>query len=242
MAAESVPFLKYHHMEVSEDKFVEESVKWLHQEMQRSIQERGKCLLGLSGGSTPGPIYEQLGKFGDIAWEKVWIFLVDERYISKENKDSNCNLVSRTLLLSAGDKIPRDHVIFPNTELPLQECVADYGNQIKALIDNHGSPSILTLGLGPDGHIASLFPPVVKEGFEDGKPVIHTTTTKFAVADRFTLTMPIITSAHQHVFFMKGKDKLDVWSQMLQTANEGHERWPALDVLKQGHTNLILGK
>ncbi len=110
-------------------------------------------------------------------------------------------------------------------------------------------PDIVTVGLGPDGHIASLFPPVSADCFDESHSgnffnaihlfsVIHTTTTKFAVFDRITVTIGILKSAKFAVFFMKGKDKLDVWNQMISEPDK-RERWPAQEVLKTGNVTLI---
>lgn len=97
------------------------------------------------------------------------------------------------------------------------------------------------LGLGPDGHIASLFPPtVVKEGFSKEHAVIHTTTTRFAVKDRITLTLPYITPAKNAVFFMTGEEKLAIWKEMISSAYNP-ERWPAHDVINVGNTTLLSG-
>lgn len=69
--------------------------------------------------------------------------------------------------------------------------------------------------------------------------MLHTTTTQFAVFDRITVTTGTLKSAKAAVFFLKGKDKLDVWEKMISEPNM-RERWPAQEVLAAGKTTLIV--
>jgi len=228
---------QFQHIATSDSKFVEESLRWMKDRIHSAIKEHDSCIIGLSGGSTPGPIFEELGQAKDIDWTKVHIFLVDDRYISLEDKDSNQNMLNKTLFKNG--KI--GHLLFPDPTIkPIEDCCKDYEKRLKILFASSktGHADFVTLGLGPDGHIASLFPPVAKEGFNEDISVIHTTTTKFAVFDRITVSIGILKKAKEHVFFMKGKDKLEVWNQMVSEPNNP-ERWPAQEVLAKKHTTLI---
>jgi len=227
------------HKEVKHEEFVESATNWLKDHINESIKNNGFCIIGLSGGNTPKPIYELLGKDKSIDWSKVHVFLVDDRYISKDHKDSNQNLVNSTLLLNA--TIPKDQLYFPDTSLSLEEYLKDYESKITKVYSK-GEPDILTLGLGEDGHIASLFPPVVEEGFSDKHAIIHTTTEKFAVKDRASLTLPYIQRAKKHVFFLQGQEKMKKWNEMMnseefKTGNS--KRYPAYDVIKEKKSTLV---
>jgi 6-phosphogluconolactonase len=131
-------------------------------------------------------------------------------------------------------------LVVPNPSLPLQEYVQDYAKKLNELFTNRGLPDVLTIGMGPDGHIASLFPPVPSQAFDENLTALHSTTDKFAVRDRISITMPVIKKAKKHVFLMKGKDKLELWNEMI-SANVDHTRWPAHDVLAEKKTTLIVG-
>lgn len=227
--------IQYERIQVSEKEFASTAVKWITEKITDAIKQRGVCVIGLSGGSTPGPIYEALGKEAAIDFSKVYIFAVDERYISKDDKDSNHNLVTRTLLSNA--KVPQHQIIFPHTTLPLDECIKDYEKRLKEVFDKHGI-DIVTLGVGPDGHIASLFPPVLKEAFEPKNIVLHTTTKQFAVFDRISTTIPVLKSAKRQVFFLKGKDKVEMWDGMISEWFKP-ERWPAHEILATKKSALI---
>jgi 6-phosphogluconolactonase len=208
-----------------DEAFITTAVDWLVERIGEAVAARGKCVFGLSGGSTPGPIYQRLGESDKVDWKNVMIFLVDERHVPADNSDSNANLQQRTLL--AGNKIPEANVIFPDCTKPIQETVTDYGQRLEQLFAEHGGPDLLTLGLGPDGHIASLFPPVQQA--DKDATCIHTTTERFAVFDRITITLPIIARATNSVFFFKGEEKLAVWDDMMRSFADQQDpsRWPA---------------
>lgn len=221
----------YDHIQATSDNnFVTQSVRILSERIQQSIKEFGSAIVGLSGGSTPKPIYEALGK-EDIDWNSVSIFLVDDRYIAADDADSNQKLVRETLLANAN--IPEANIVFPNTTLPIDECIQDYEIRLAELLSK-GIPHTVTLGLGGDGHIASLFPPVPAAGYGDHL-VIHTETDAFAVHDRISTTMVIIGSADRKIFFLKGEGKKFVWDEMMQSPDtEDMDRWPAKAALQLG--------
>lgn len=224
--------------EAGDDAFVEAAVDWLSTSIREAVDSRGKCVIGLSGGSTPGPIYEALGK-ETLPWDKVFVFLVDERHVPPENADSNTNLQRRTLL--AQNQVPSSNVVFPDCSLPIGECVDDYAAKLQKLFADHGQADILTLGLGPDGHYASLFPPVSADILASTAGVVHTTTEKFAVFDRITITQLVIKEAGRYVFFFKGAEKLAVWDEMIKEfANESNEtRWPAHGIVNTGKVTVV---
>tara|TARA_Y100000310_G_C20505600_1_gene726254 strand:- start:48 stop:743 length:696 start_codon:yes stop_codon:yes gene_type:complete len=214
----------------SEEEFVALGTELLVERLTQSIEEFGHAIIGLSGGSTPKPIYEELGK-QPIDWDKVTVFLVDDRYVEADDDDSNQKLVRDTLLRNAA--IPEEQIIFPNTTIPINECIDDYEQRLAEVLSK-GIPHIVTLGLGEDGHIASLFPPVPSEGYGD-RLVIHTTTDAFAVRDRISTTMVVIGSADRKIFFLKGEQKKFVWDEMMSSdAEEDMDRWPARAALALG--------
>jgi 6-phosphogluconolactonase len=134
----------YELIQVTQGEFVEKGTKWLKDKISQSLAEKGRAVVGFSGGSTPGPIYEELGKDTSIDWAKVHIFLIDERYVDKNNKDSNQYLIRNTLLKNAN--IPSENMIFPNADLSISECVVDYANRLRKLFQEIGYPDISILG------------------------------------------------------------------------------------------------
>jgi len=218
---------------ISEQEFIDSSVRALSERIHQNIDEYGRAIVGLSGGSTPRPIYSALGKCA-IPWDKVSVFLVDERYVGADDTDSNQKLVRDTLLSSA--PIPEENFLFPDTSLPLAECIHHYELKLAGML-SAGIPHIVTLGMGDDGHIASLFPPVSDSAYGDHL-VLHTETDRFAVHDRITTTMVIIGSADRKFFFLKGDAKKQVWEEMMAD-KEDLSRWPAKAVLNLGGGVLV---
>ena len=238
----------------SAQEFVDRATAELEQVICDAIEEKGKCVIGLSGGSTPRPIYEELGKLVAVEWDKVTIFLVDERYVPADDERSNQQLVRETLLKNA--KIPEHQVVFPDTELPLDECVEEYEGMVegcaaKSPLDTSlDTPSgllgttrgdvadIVILGLGPDGHIASIFPGDRDAILTRDKNVIHTQTDEFDVRDRITVTMPVLESAAHQFFFMNGKSKEKIFEEVME-AQEDPIKYPAHALLKSGCTTWV---
>ena len=205
---------------VSDEEFVTKSVAVIAQKIDDAIEERDECIIGLSGGSTPRPVYEALGK-EDLYWEKVKIFLLDERYVPSENNDSNQKLVQDTILKHAD--IPANQCYFPDTSLPIDACVIAYTEALVHLFHAH-APDLLVLGMGNDGHVASLFPPVAENAF--GEVVaLHTTTDDFAVHDRITISPLIIMASQEHVLLIKGEEKQKVFEECAKSDLDP-VRWP----------------
>lgn len=214
--------------------FARTAAQRLAEIMRHAIRTHGDCVIGLSGGSTPGPVYTELAK-EMIDWERVTVFLVDDRCVSPDHPDSNQQLI-RSSLLSLLPAQPR--IVFHDTSLTPNEAAAGYGKKLEELLSNRGA-DIVVMGMGPDGHIASLFPPLDNDAFGPAY-AIHTTTDTFSVHDRISVTLPVLTSAGHAVFLLKGEDKKRLLIEM-ETSDEDSHRWPAKELMKAGNMVFILG-
>ncbi len=213
----------------SQDEFVRSATTVLERAIVQAIEERGRCVLGLSGGSTPGPVYEQLGRKRTIDWEKVHLFLVDERHVPPSDDRSNQKLIEETLLKHAG--IPDLQRHFPDTSKPVGECARFYDYDLRQLLPDVG-PDVVVLGLGEDGHTASLFPPLAAADLSVAEYVIATKvpnlpngSPRFPVKDRITTTLTLLRTAETKVFLLSGENKKAPWSA---TTKEGATplEWP----------------
>ena len=226
--------MDYEHIQVlSEEQFVSQGVDLLSVSLQKHIADNCIVFLGLSGGSTPAPIYEALGTDTDVEWKNVNVFLVDERYVLASFPESNERLVEDTLLRNA--PIPEEQLFFADPRLPLEHYTEDYNEHIETILSEK-IPYIVTLGLGEDGHIASLFPPVPDTAFGT-QFAISTECPKtskgeclFPVCERISTTMPVLTGAHEKFIFLSGAKKHRVWEEMM-TSDEDERRWPLKEVL-----------
>ncbi|HLC76095.1 MAG TPA: 6-phosphogluconolactonase [Candidatus Peribacterales bacterium] len=222
----------YKHIPVdSIPEFIDRSSAELEQVILDAIEEKGSCILGLSGGSTPHRIYEALGELKSIDWSAVKIFLVDERYVPEDHAESNQKMIRETLLKHAS--IPERQIIFPDTTLALEECVEDYDFRIDQLMEE--GIDVVALGLGEDGHIASLFPGDIDALLEKERRVIHTQTDVFAIHDRITVTLTVLESAAHPLFFLQGTKKKKIFAEAL-SENEDSVEYPAHALLSHGNT------
>ena len=101
------------------------------------------------------------------------------------------------------------------------------------------APDIAVIGMGDDGHIASLFPPLTDEAFED-KDVIITTTDKFVIRERISVSLPFLTKVRLPIFLLQGEKKKAVWDEMI-AASVDLRRWPAQAVLATERGVAVLG-
>jgi len=162
----------------------------------------GEVRIALSGGSTPGPVYRALAEQDTVDWKRVQFFLADERYVPADDDKSNARLVQETLL-STGN-IPAGCFHPFDTSLPIDQAVEGY----EALLRQLPAPlfHLTILGMGPDGHTASLFPNDTILA-EKERLVAHTTTEHFDIRDRLTLTLPAIHQSQSLMLLISGREK-----------------------------------
>lgn len=231
----------------TQEKFIKQAADVLEKQIGSALAKAGRCVLGLSGGKTPLPVYAALAE-RPLEWQNVWVFLVDERYVAPDHEASNRRAIKETLLDKVGH--PAGQLIAPDTWKPLEECVSGYESTLKELFSK-GKPDVVTLGMGEDGHIASLFPPLPSEAFESSRLVIHTHSNADAVpprepegsteprtADRITVTFAVLTEAEMPVFLLAGRVKKRAWTKMMESGLNTRE-WPAHAVLATGRCTVI---
>lgn len=224
------------HHATSQDAFTAEAVEWIATRIRQSIATDDCCILGLSGGSTPRDIYTALGRQPDITWSKVYIFLIDDRYVAHADPRSNTRLLHETIIPTS--QIPAGNVLVPDPDLPINDCMTQYATQLHAQWNGH-LPHIIVLGIGKDGHIASLFPPLTPNLIGDTQFLAHTTTDVFDVHDRIGLTLNPIASAAHHLVILANEKKPTI-DEMLASA-EGVERWPLKRILEQEDVMVLVG-
>ena len=185
---------------------------------QHAIQNTGKYSLVLSGGSTPAPIYAQLAALNtaQINWEKVYIFWGDERCVPPANDDSNYKMADETLLSHI--PIPPENIYRMKGELPPAEGARDYQAQLEAYFAG-SLPKFdtLLLGLGDDGHTASLFPGT--PALEETKKWVVENPHPYSSSWRITLTYPLLNAAHQIIFTVAGEKKAEILAHILNPGN-----------------------
>jgi 6-phosphogluconolactonase len=181
---------------------------------QETINERGRFAVALAGGSTPKATYEVLARdySGELDWGSVHVFFGDERSVPPDHEDSNYRMAHETLL----SRVPVGSVHRMRGELPPAEAAAAYERELREFFRADGLPALdlILLGIGEDGHTASLFPETsaldVTDRWVVANPVLKLETT------RLTLTVPVINAAKAVTFLVAGEGKAGALKEILE--------------------------
>lgn len=201
------------HVEIlpSKSELIQRALELTVDRIQAAIAQQGRCTIALAGGSTPKPLYEALAQ-QQLPWDKLYVFWADERYVPTDHPDSNAGMTKTAWL----DKVPipvEQIVVAPTGGgNPEVDSEAYERNIRKAFGDYEGFPQfdLMLLGMGDDGHTASLFPHtealqerkrLVTVGSKEGQP-------------RLTFTVPLINHAKTILFMVAGAGKQFAIQQM----------------------------
>lgn len=209
------------------DAWIEAVAAEMAVELNRDIAEFGRARMLLSGGTTPAPVYQALAEL-DVQWDRVEVSLVDERWLSPQDRDSNAWLVKESFLARA-EGAHFDPLV--RIGKPLPECV--YSANLQA--QHSQRPCLSVIGMGNDGHTASLFP-----GSKDLARALESTL-PYAALDatgcpganqwplRITLTPHGLKQSRQRLLLLRGKQKLEVLKHALESNNP--QLYPILNAI-----------
>ncbi|MEO1374757.1 MAG: 6-phosphogluconolactonase [Cyanobacteria bacterium J06635_10] len=208
-------------VEVLPDKnaLVERALSLILLKIETAIQQRGRFTIALSGGSTPKPLYEALGK-QQLPWDKIHVLWGDERYVAPDHPDSN-QLMARTAWL---DKvcIPGKNIHpMPTDAAEPAEAAAQYEQELHKLFNSKPGEfpavDVILLGMGDDAHTASLFPNT--EALKVTDKLVTVGNKDSSV--RLTFTYPFINAAECVIFLVAGENKRPALAQVFApTASE----------------------
>jgi 6-phosphogluconolactonase len=208
--------------------FVADAAKFILEHARKAIAERGLFRIALSGGNTPRLIHAKLAEIaGDLEWGKVQITFGDERCVPPDDKDSNYRMARESLLDVVG--IPEGNVFRIRGEIDPETAARECESKLAAVAGRFGEAryvhDLILLGLGEDGHTASLFPgsPALAER---GRNVIPATGPK-PPPQRVTFTFPLLNAARHVCFLVQSTPAKE---QVLREAIAGDERHPAARV------------
>lgn len=197
----------------------------------QAIDTHGTFSLALSGGSTPRPVYELLSQEpfrSHVNWNKVEIYFGDERCVPPDSPQSNFKMANETLLSRV--PIPDQSVHRIRGEMDPHQAAKEYGQMLKERFGDGGLDLVL-LGMGPDGHTASLFP---------GTQAVHETHHRCVAnfvpklnAWRVTMTAAFINRSDQVMFLVAGADKSQILSTVLEEPPDV-ERYPVQSIRPAG--------
>ncbi len=190
---------------VEPDDWAARAADVLEDAIRASIADRGRCVLGISGGSTPDDVFASLGA-RDLPWEQLTLVQVDERIAVIGSGDRNL-----TGQLEAFTGLPVRWLPLP-VAAPISEGMADFVDGLHLAAGSPPAIDVLHLGLGSDGHTASLVP---------GDPVLEVLDRDVAITgfykgnQRITLTRPVLDNARLVIWLVKGSGKAEALAKMI---------------------------
>lgn len=202
---------------------------------KEAIEKKGRFVVALSGGSSPKAIFKLLANdYADkIEWGKIYFFWVDERWVPLDDEKSNARMTFETLL----NQVPvSKNQIFPmfRDGISPEEYASEYENEIRNILGDEGRFDLILLGMGDDGHTASLFP---------GEQILSEETKWvdayfLAPQDmyRITLTAPVINKAENILVVTFGESKKHALNEILN-GNYNPQVYP-LQLIKPKNTEL----
>ena len=220
--------------------FAADAAEFILNQAQKAIEERNEFRIALSGGNTPRPVYARLATIGrDLPWDRARISFGDERCVPPDDPQSNFRMARETLFGPAA--IPEKSIMRMRGEIDPQIAAKEYEDHLDLFAKQRGEHvyqhDLILLGLGDDGHIASLFPGTA--GLEETtRRVIANFVPKFN-SWRLTFTFLVINHARQICFLVDAANKADLIERVLR----GDPQLPASRVkAAAGDVTWILGQ
>ena len=199
-------------------------VKLISDKLNSSIENKGSGSLVVSGGSSPISIYEELSNI-DLSWSKVFLTLVDDRLVDPDHKESNQKLLHNHFIKNKAQNIN----FFPLTENFLSN------SEFKKPFD------VTLLGMGEDGHFASLFPDMINqnEAFDlNASPKILITPPQGnPLIPRITMNLTLIMESLNIILLVKGKAKQNIFEKAKQ-----EQKLPIHHLIKNRNRNFFIEK
>jgi 6-phosphogluconolactonase len=194
-----------------------------------AIAARGRFTIALSGGSTPRNLYTLIAAnaSASLPWAQMFFFWGDERHVPPDNADSNYRMAQETLLSKI--PVPPANVFRIPAENPDAVAVAEaYEQTLRKFFavapGEFPRFDLILLGLGPDGHTASLFPETA--GLRETSRLVVANWVEKLSTSRITFTLPVLNAARCVAFLVSGADKAAVLREVLE-GNAPGEKYPS---------------
>lgn len=184
-------------------EFANNSAQVLKTIIKGQLKESKIINIALSGGNSPLPIYEKLGSF-KLEWERINFFLVDERCVPNDDKQSNYGNINKcffSYISSESFPVVKEGVSYPEAAVQYQELIMHQVN----IVDGIPKFDLVILGMGLDGHTASLFPET--NALNNNEDLVVLNNVPQLKTNRITMTYPLILNAKKIVLIANGEAK-----------------------------------
>jgi 6-phosphogluconolactonase len=186
--------------------------EFLRRIVTASISQSGQCTVALSGGSTPRFFYEYLALEKYFPWDKIHFFIVDERFVNEGSNDHNFTMMRRTLFARIAIDPQNLHPI-DTTQSSSKAAAEKYDRELQDFFslsrsDPFPSFDLILLGIGTDGHTASLFPG--SDALLERNKCAIDSGTDAVPHERITMTFPVLDNAKNLVFVATGSEKQNI--------------------------------
>ncbi len=212
-------------------KLVNRAVALIIEKIESAIAQQGQCTIALAGGSTPKPIYEQLAQ-QSLPWDQLHIFWGDERYVPADHPESNQKMARETWLNQIAIPPENIHPMPTSAENP-QADAEKYETELKEFFHTEGenvpSLDIILLGMGDDGHTASLFPQTSALRVRDRLITVGNK----GDSQRLTFTVPLLNQGKCVIFLVAGANKRPALTQIFAPEADA-QQYPARSIQPQG--------
>jgi 6-phosphogluconolactonase len=192
-----------------------------------SIAQRSRFTIALSGGSTPKNLYTLIAANASLPWEKIFFFWGDERHVPPTDPESNYRMAEEAILSRV--LVPPANIFRIPAEKPDAAAAAEaYDETLSKFFATAPGQfprfDLILLGLGPDGHTASLFPETA--ALEERSRLVVANWVEKLNTSRITLTLPVLNAAREVAFLVSGADKAAVLHEVLEGKAPG-EKYPS---------------
>lgn len=212
---------------VRTSNFVRDAAELILQDARLALEERGEFRIALSGGNTPRPVYREVARGGcDLPWERIFITFGDERCVPPDDEQSNFRMARESLFIPAS--VPERSIIRMRGEIDPPLAAQEYEDQLEVLAAQKGEMiyrhDLILLGLGDDGHTASLFPETAALD-EKVRKVAANFVPKL---DSWRLTFTCLLISHaRHICFLVDGNK---HAELIECVLAGDQKYPAARV------------
>jgi len=220
--------------------FVSDVAEFIFRHARAALAERNQFRIALAGGNTPRPVYAELARIGrDLPWDRFFFTFGDERCVPSDDEQSNFRMARDSLFIPVA--VPEKSIARMRGEIDPQVAAQEYQDELDLRAAQRGEMiyrhDLILLGMGDDGHTASLFPGTAALE-EKTRRVVANFVPKFGVW-RITFTFPLISQA-RHICFLANANKN---AALLEKVLAGDQQFPAARVeATDGNLTWILGE